>query len=776
MKLTLYRRMCLEEANKTIKEMAFFKPDSEIALTRKWFSTSLFRSHYFKSPFYNGESVILKVLVNDTYFKKIFEEGTFITKEPNGFYASNDLPDDILYAKAHRTINSLYNIGILNLTELNQNHLGIELVEDSAYCSLLEKDLLGQKITSLISNKNIDSPWEFYFQLPFDTAILALKYQCFMIEGINPIIKKLHLSKDLKELQQINLNKYHVTLKVCFHPSVKQCSKFNEYNMALNQSEIVKFLPFISQIKVVDVKELNDKEDTKNFINITGNNTYTKHQQVSYQSYPYLDYQLFEEGTLKLCKSHFKLDSLKEIIPNLEDTQNISQVDPRHIDMLDTHIEKVINMSNLVINYFKDQGFMIDSEMLVWLKWSLLIHDLGKPYCSCLFMTSRYSQFGDKSIFLKQIIDELLAPDISFYIKTICRIGTYSSQTGSKKLRKLIAELLKEILSVLKVTEEEAYVVLNKILYTSLLFKVSHSASLKPRSFCAAYVDDLQFFDRINDILLDNLKNDFVFPYMDLYYGVMDAYTRIVEEYYNNFAYSPVEQVQKMLKSDYQDLSLVYNCKNKYVLHLDDLKQYNYDELICAYFKDNSPLIKEYLSQKEEKKQDNQRNHGSLHCQKVAILSYLLGKLNNLDDEAIEILLLASKYHDIGRQVSDENHGWQSVKMLKDSAVMTNYQKCEYVYFLIEAHEVKDEDNFSILAKYNIDHQKALFLLSLFKDADALDRTRFDSLRNYGSCLNIKYLRNNNSKLLIKFSYLLNAQYKQDGKELSPSIKHLVLK
>lgn len=171
---------------------------------------------------------------------------------------------------------------------------------------------------------------------------------------------------------------------------------------------------------------------------------------------------------------------------------------------------------------------------------------------------------------------------------------------------------------------------------------------------------------------------------------------------------------------------------------------------------------------------DNDK-HGQIHSERVGVFSYLLGKLNGLSDEDIEILLLASKYHDIGRKVKDDNmHSVESVRLLRKDLVLQDSPIRDYVYFLVEAHGFKDNFDEDIMCKYQIDKNRVAFLLSLFKDADALDRVRYDVIRNHGSILNVKYLRNSHSKRLVKFSYMLNAQYKQNKHELCESVKKLI--
>lgn len=768
MKFTLYRRMSVLEAEKTLSGQRFYLPDNEAALQRKWFSTSLFRTHYFKSPFYNGESVIIKVLVNEDYFKKIFSNGRYILREPNGFYGAKDYDDDILFANAHKTISDLYNVGISNLEPLNEASVSISLLDDSLYCDILQDDLLGYRMKDKKECSGISSPYQYYVQLPFDVAVLALKYQTILVEGINPIIKRMNFNKSLDELKKDNLNKFKVTFKITFREDIKRYSSFNEYRMALDSNQVLKFAPLISSVEVVEVLDLVD--DYKDFLEVTGDNLYTKHETKKYRGFERLDFKSFQGITMQLLRSDFSLDSLSKIIPNIKDVENVNQVDPKHIDNLKTHMEKVIKISNFVLNYFKNQGLELMASDIVLLKWLLLCHDLGKPYCECNNISSRYSQFGEKGKYFNLIVKELLDPDVAFDVIQINKIFGASSFMKEKKLKVIVDDVISSIMSEKMIDKEDAYRELSKYLKVAFLAKISHTASLKTRAFCASYVDDIQFFDRINSILLDYKCGDFSYDYDDLYYSLMDVYNGVVENFYIDKIDNvrTVDMIRGMVQSDYNDLIVLYNDKNSYVHHVDDSSQYCFDEIINHFFGDDLLILK-YLS-------DNvltDLGHGNNHSQRVGVLSYIIGKLKGLDDSLLEILLIASKYHDTGRVKSSKNHALESLKLLKEMNLSNT--SMEYVYYLVEAHEYDDTLSEKVLDKYeSLNKDLALILLKIFKDADALDRVRFDSFGKCGSVLNTNYLRNAESHKLIKFAYMLVAKYKENKKEIDKSIMKLI--
>lgn len=73
---------------------------------------------------------------------------------------------------------------------------------------------------------------------------------------------------------------------------------------------------------------------------------------------------------------------------------------------------------------------------------------------------------------------------------------------------------------------------------------------------------------------------------------------------------------------------------------------------------------------------------------------------------------------------------------------------------IIEAHEGNEMKTFKMLDKYDVsfnDRQDALTLMTILRDADALDRARLSSKNNMD--LNPKFLRMASAKGLIDFSF-----------------------
>ncbi len=770
MRFSLYRRMSIIEAEKALKDKRFYKPESEVLLPRKWFSTSILKTHYFKSPFYNGETIVVKVDINLEYFRRIFETGLFIDKEPNGFYGYNESKEDILYARTHKTIPDFYNIGFLDLDTFNRQFDEIEVLPESGYLDYMERVILGEPIKNFQTFDTINDRLEFYVQNSYDTTAYAYRYQAIMPEMIDPLLKRVHFDKDLENLKKRNLNRFPTTFKVRFKKGFEQLGIYNEFSFSMDIYQLAKYASYVESVRIVSIEERKDVG--KRFIQISGDNAYTKHERVEGPLYNRVSFQDFNSITINLLRKGFKIDDIKYFLPNLKDVEGINQVDPRHIDSLKTHIEKTINMSSLVVNYFHDQGMEIDSLTLVYLKWMLLLHDLGKPYCECLNIHTRYSQFGEKEKYTDMVMNQILDDDIAFPIKSIYKIFKMSSLTLNKKIKNLMKSLLLEITNYYQVDGEEAFKVLNSFVKVAFLAKVSHSASMKTRSFCSYYVDDLMFMDRVYDCLVSLGDYDFSFDYEYFYSDIFRAYEEIIEGFYVKKSKSTLDNVRGMLQNNPNDFQYVYDLKLSHVHKIEDASQYNYDDIICAYFMEDNEVLLKYFSGEII----DTDKHGQIHSERVGVLSYILGHLKSLSEEDIEILMLASKYHDIGRKVRDDDrtHSIESVNLLRKDKILEGSPLRDYVYFLVEAHGFKDKDDLSIMSKYSVDSSRALMLLSIFKDADALDRVRYDTDRKMGSVLNIKYLRNEESIRLVKFAYMLNAEYKLDKRELSSDIKKLI--
>lgn len=140
--------------------------------------------------------------------------------------------------------------------------------------------------------------------------------------------------------------------------------------------------------------------------------------------------------------------------------------------------------------------------------------------------------------------------------------------------------------------------------------------------------------------------------------------------------------------------------------------------------------------------------HSKSHCEIVAILSLLMAyRLGGIKEEDVNLLKIASLYHDIGRtnDTEDAFHGFASFKKLKDAGMLKNYseEQCKIIQFLMAGHAWHDNKLKMLFQKIGINEnqEKRIFdLLAILKDADAIDRLRlkdnlkFSFLRNKELC------------------------------------------
>lgn len=146
--------------------------------------------------------------------------------------------------------------------------------------------------------------------------------------------------------------------------------------------------------------------------------------------------------------------------------------------------------------------------------------------------------------------------------------------------------------------------------------------------------------------------------------------------------------------------------------------------------------------------------HGIKHILNVTFFSYLLGCNENLPPNDMDVLLEVALYHDIGRinDKEDSEHGLRgAIKIMKQ---MPDDKINVMVPALIHAHSLLDGEANSVFEQYFLEkaqYNRYLTLLSIIKDADALDRFRLTP-----NSLNPKYFRIDYSNKLISLACVLS--------------------
>lgn len=146
--------------------------------------------------------------------------------------------------------------------------------------------------------------------------------------------------------------------------------------------------------------------------------------------------------------------------------------------------------------------------------------------------------------------------------------------------------------------------------------------------------------------------------------------------------------------------------------------------------------------------------HGLKHILNVCFFSYLIACNENLYGRDLDILLEISLYHDIGRidDREDREHGHRGAN--KYLVQMKAKDIDMIIPAVIHAHSLLDEEANMVFKQYNIaesQYNRYLKLLSIVKDADALDRFRLCS-----NSLKPEYLRIEFSTQLISLACALS--------------------
>jgi len=147
--------------------------------------------------------------------------------------------------------------------------------------------------------------------------------------------------------------------------------------------------------------------------------------------------------------------------------------------------------------------------------------------------------------------------------------------------------------------------------------------------------------------------------------------------------------------------------------------------------------------------------HGEEHAKRVALLSYTLLTMQSACKDDIYIAIVAALLHDIGRTTNaeDPKHGYYSAQ--KAEGILAHLgiispSDCGIVKGIIAAHSMNDHDASLAFNDFCIESDKTRFyeILSIIKDADALDRFRLSS-----TSLNPAFLRTRESSKLIRFAW-----------------------
>ena len=166
--------------------------------------------------------------------------------------------------------------------------------------------------------------------------------------------------------------------------------------------------------------------------------------------------------------------------------------------------------------------------------------------------------------------------------------------------------------------------------------------------------------------------------------------------------------------------------------------------------------------------------HNIYHIQRVMFFSQIIAQNEGISEKDLKLLLLAAALHDSGktRDRRDGEHGKNSAEIageyLQNNINSISKEDIKIIQIAIEYHTIREDEKGRInvtelkelCQKYNVsiaNLERIEIISSILKDADALDRTRFDTQNT----LNIDSLRTNTArnKFLIDFAKKVNQEF-----------------
>ena len=166
--------------------------------------------------------------------------------------------------------------------------------------------------------------------------------------------------------------------------------------------------------------------------------------------------------------------------------------------------------------------------------------------------------------------------------------------------------------------------------------------------------------------------------------------------------------------------------------------------------------------------------HNIYHIQRVMLFSQIIAQNEGISEKNFTLLLLAAALHDSGRtrDRKDFEHGKNSAEIAKEyiqnNINSISEEDVKIIQIAIEYHTTQEKEKGRInitelkelCQKYNVSManlERIEIISSILKDADALDRTRFDTQNT----LNTDSLRTSTArnKFLIDFAKKVNQEF-----------------
>lgn len=142
--------------------------------------------------------------------------------------------------------------------------------------------------------------------------------------------------------------------------------------------------------------------------------------------------------------------------------------------------------------------------------------------------------------------------------------------------------------------------------------------------------------------------------------------------------------------------------------------------------------------------------HTQSHCERVLMHALRLGEARGVSDRTMEALAHAAIFHDTRRRDNylDVGHGGRAALYYKEYCGAGTLAFLPEAFWTMRFHDRDDALGIEIVGREGGDDAgRWLEVYRCFKDADALDRLRLGTW-----CLDVKYLRTEESKAMTGFA------------------------
>lgn len=141
--------------------------------------------------------------------------------------------------------------------------------------------------------------------------------------------------------------------------------------------------------------------------------------------------------------------------------------------------------------------------------------------------------------------------------------------------------------------------------------------------------------------------------------------------------------------------------------------------------------------------------HTKEHCARVMLLSLLIAYEKDLTSEEMDMLAIASAFHDSRRQDDwlDKGHGKRAAEYYKDFCEKQRLKFYPQTYYSMYYHDQDDAIGIKEIEKKSNSDNRWVLIYKIFKDADALDRFRLGE-----NALDVTMLRTKEAHLFINFA------------------------